>query len=446
VPLLTFDDPGIARVLALGSPGGGKTFAIIRKALLLALDRPNSIGGVVAPTNDRRQIVWRDLVELLEPMGWIESVAETKKEITLANRTTFQVLAAKRASVQYGNPLQGRSWDWCCVDESQNVDDDSQTEIDTRGRRAGTAYRVYETATNAQVPAFRVRLERYKANPLHKILRYSGQENPWTALDYWERLRGLMSERDYREKILAEDVAPDLLVYPRFVYGTREAAGTVRPRPRTPSITEQITAAKYGAPRKYVVAQDFGVLVTASIFLRAWPGPRPGEVLWWAVDEITSWAGTTADLHARKLLQRYSPEDMVVVCDPHINSKDTDKSDYNLFRAEGLEVHPATHGKISKKHRISMLNALLEDAHGVRRFFVDCDEQQRRPACQKLVESFLSMQYDSNGESEPRKDYRDMSHWTAAAAYGVFPWERIRGTTAAVSGLSAMNGGLHGRS
>lgn len=421
VPLLTFDEPGVARVLALGAPGGGKTFAIIRRALLNGLSLPNSIGGLVAPTGDRRQILWRDFIELVEPLGWIDDVSFTRKEIILANGAVVQVLAAKKSSNQYGSPLQGRSWHWACVDESQNVDDESQLEIDTRGRRAGTKYVVFETATNAQVPSFRVRLEQYKASPVHRILRYSGQENPWVEPEYWERLRKLMSDRDYREKILAEDVPPELLIYPRFSFKE-----TLRPLPNLPDITQRVTNERYGEPFKYIVAQDFGVLVTASIVLRCFGGPK-GERLWWAVDEITSYQGVTADLHARKLLGRYSVEDFLVVADPHFNSKDADKSDYNLFRREGLKIVPAATGKISKKHRIAMLNTLLEDASGVRRFFIACDNN-RNPECKKLAESFMTLQYNEAGEPEKdKKDYRDRTHWSVAAGYGVFPWERILG-------------------
>lgn len=437
LPLLTFDEPGVARVLALGAPGGGKTGAIVRRALLLALIYPNTTGGLVVPTNDRKRFVWDGLLEVAEPFGWVQSVQESKKRIILANNVVIDVLAAARSSTQRGSPLQGRSWDWACIDETQNVDDESQTEIDTRGRRVGTRYVVFETATNAQVPAFRVRLEQYKASPLCRILRYAGKENPWIEDAYWERLKGLMSEREYREKILAEDVPPDMLIYPRFKF-----TDNVIPRPRgnVRDITERVVWERYNRRGvKYIVAQDFGVLVTCSIILKCYAGATKGERLWWAIDEVTSWTGTTADLHARKILQRYGVDDIIVIADPHFNSKESDKSDYNLFRGEGLDIRPATHGKIPKKHRISMVNALLEDSSGVpnvagmaesagvRRLFIDCDDN-RNASCKKLVQSFLSMQYNAVGEAEAdKKDYRDMSHWTAAVGYGLFPWERIRG-------------------
>jgi len=423
VALLTFDEPYVARVLALGAPGGGKTFAIVRRALLNCLDRPNSIGGIVAPTDERRQIVWRDFLELASPLGWVEDVRESKKEIVLCNRAVVQVLAAKRPSVQSGSPLQGRSWDWCCVDESQNVAPDAQVEIDTRGRRAGTKYVVYEAATNSPVPSFRIRLEQYRANEkAHRILRYSGQENPWVDPDYWERLKERMTEREYQELILAQDVAPELLVYGRFNF--RE---NVQPRPQLGrDVTEQITQEKFDRRFKYIMATDFGALTTTTIVLKAYAG-KDGSRMWWAIDEFNSYQ-TTSDIHARKLLGRYAAEDFIVVCDPHFNSKDADKSDMHLMRKEGCNVVPAVHGKISRKHRISMMNVLLEDGRGTRRFFIDCDEKTKQPACRKLAEAFMSLQFNEYGEAEKdRKNTSDMTHWPAAVGYGVFPWEKFRG-------------------
>jgi len=434
IPVLTFDEPGVLRVLALGSPGAGKTFAAVRRALLMGIARPNSVGGLIAPTNDRRQILWRDFLEACPP-EWLEDVKTSKKEIVLANRTVIQVLAARASSAQYGSPLQGRSFDWAVVDESQNVTDEGHAEIATRGRRAGKRYIIFETATNAQVPAFRVRLESFKTAPDRRRINFTGFQNPWVEPDYWLRMKGDLSERDYREKILAEDVPPERLLYPRFDF-----AKTVVPRGQVPAfattdverqfysglrdVTEEITLKLYDRPCKFIVGQDFGVLVNASVILKCYQN-RLGERLWWAIDEITSNGET--DIHARKILRFYNPAEIVVVADPHFNTKEADKSDYNIFKNAHLDTKPATHGRITVEHRISMMNALLEDAVGRRRFFIDCDAN-RQPKCKYLVQSLLISQRNEHGE--PEKDRKsgitDPSHWTSAVQYGMYPWEQIR--------------------
>lgn len=427
LPLLLFDEVGVARVLALGPPGGGKTFAVIRKALLLALDRPNSIGGLIAPTGDRKQILWRDLLAIIQPLGWVDDISVTRKEITLANRTVFQVLAAKRPSVQYGSPLQGRSFDWACLDESQNIDEDSQIEIDSRGRRVGTAYCVFETATNSPIPAFKERLEQYRLHPdTHRILRYNKDSNPWVDGAFYDRMRGLMSEREYRERILVEDVPSEALVYPAFRYALHVKRRTFD----LLDVTADIVAERYGRRAQYIVGQDFGVLVNASVVLKCFVKPtKPRERLWWAIDEVTT-RNTAATVHARRILQKYTADSVIVIADPHVNTgKDSDKSDYYQFQREGLDIKPASSGysKIAQKHRISMMNSLLQDANGHPSLYVEADEHGHAE-CTELARSLLIQEYGPNGEESPRKNAGDRSHWTAAIAYGLFPFERIRGS------------------
>lgn len=428
------DSDEVLRILAIGAPGAGKTLGAVTRALLMALDRPNSTGGLIGPTGDRRQILWDGFLDIC-PREWIQDVKNSKKEIVLCNNTVIQVLAAKSSSSQFGSPLQGRSFDWAVPDESQNIDDAGQTEIATRGRRAGGKYRIFETATNAQVPAFRVRLEQFKTNKAYRRINFTGYQNPWVEPAYWEKMRGDMSEREFREKILAEDLPPERMVYPRFSLGHN-----VAPRGRVPGlsdierarlgtlidVTEKITHERFGVASKYIIAQDFGVLINAAEVLKAYQPRTGGDLYWWAIDEITSGGGT--DLHAGKLKSYYDPGECVVIADPHFNTKDSDKSDYNIMRAEGWDVHPSTHGKISVKHRIAMFNALLEDANGRRRFYVDCDASGL-PKCTRLVRSLISSQLNDYGEAEKdrKNGASDPSHWPSAVQFGLFHWERTHG-------------------
>lgn len=431
VEILTMDTTGLLRVLALGSPGAGKTFAAITRALVMALDRPNSTGGLIAPTGDRRQILWDGFLEIAQPLGWVESVSTTKKSITLVNRVVVQILAAKSSSRQYGSPLQGRSFEWAVVDESQNVDDEAHEEIATRGRRAGRKYIIFETATNGQIPAFRIRLEQFKANPLYKRISFTGFENPWVDPEYWSIIRGDMSDRSFREKVLAEDVPPERLTYHRFRYTDNgdKTGCNVMPRPTVGrDITEEITEQRFHRRARYIIGQDFGVLVNASIVLKAYAG-KNGERFWWAIDEITS--GHDSEDHAARILRFYDPDDVLIVADPHFNSKESDKSDYSLFQQAGLTIVPSVYGKISVKHRVAMFNRLLCDNQGKRRFFIDCDDQ-RRPKCKQLAQSLLISQLNEFGEPEKERKtgISDPSHWPSAVQFGIFPWEKILGTDA----------------
>jgi hypothetical protein len=190
-------------------------------------------------------------------------------------------------------------------------------------------------------------------------------------------------------------------------------------------VTEALTAERFHVPSKFIIAQDFGVLINAAEVLKVYKA-ETGELFWWAIDEITSGGGT--DLHAYKLKNYYDPSECVVIADPHFNSKESDKSDYNIMREQGWETFPATHGKISVKHRIAMFNALLEDADGRRRFFVDCDSNGM-PKCTRLVRSLVSSELNDYGEAEKdrKNGASDPSHWPSAVQFGLFHWEKKRG-------------------
>jgi hypothetical protein len=446
------DSPEVLRILALGSPGAGKTMGAVTRALLMALERPNSTGGLIGPTGDRRQILWDAFLEVC-PGAWIQAVQASRKQITLVNNTVIQVLAAKASSSQFGSPLQGRSFDWCAPDESQNIDDAGHTEIATRGRRAGGKYRIFETATNAAVPSFRIRLEQFKTNSLYRRVNFTGYQNPWVEPEYWHKMQGEMSERDFREKILAEDVPPDRLVYPRFNYSEHITPVGVPPKwlsdierkrwGKLRDVTEDITGERFNGRRaRFILAQDFGVLVNCTVVLKAFR-TQSGDLIWWACDEITTNSGST-EYHAYALRKRYDPDDCAVVADPHFNSKESDKSDYNIFEELGWFIKPAIFGKISVKHRIAMFNALLEDGaaslvetvpdaprpRGMRRFFIDCDSTGKE-RCKYLVRSLVTSELDDQGlpEKDRKNGMQDPSHWPSATQFGLYYWERTRGAS-----------------
>jgi hypothetical protein len=444
LPILEYDNPEkprVMRVMAIGGPGSGKTRTLSIWALLQGLDHPEFVVGMVGATSDRVKVLWDDFLAVAEPLGLIGERRENNRGgpvVTLANGARYEFVAAKEPSRQMGSPIQGRSWHRAVVDETQNVNDRAQADIDERGRRAGTDYRVMESATNFGLGHFAARKERYKDSPYHDIVRLNPLENVFVERAYWERFRAAYSEHEWRTRIMAEDVAPEQLVYSSFVH-----AHNVLPAPRLQGldITRQITAEKFGSDTgwSWVAGTDFGTLCTVTCWLKAFRNPKDGGVDWWVMHETTSRSDSNAGQHARRLMTWAHPGDFIVVADPGINTKDVDKSDYELMRREGLTVRPADRRAIRVKHRVSMLNALLCDASNKRRLFVDCDAH-RLPAAKKLVESFLTQVYDDFGNPENvRKNYSDPTHWPAALSYGLFPFEKLKG---AGSTFEVITGGV----
>ncbi len=418
----------------LGAPGSGKTYFLLLWAVLKSLMRPETTGGLCAPTNDRRLILWNDGVQLLSPLGWLDKdgVKATAKEIHLKNGVVWQVLATKAPSKEMGSPLQGRSWSWAGKDEMQSIAEDSHREIATRGRRAGTSYKIVGTATNQiYLASWRLYLERAKASPKHAIHRMAGKANVYVDEQYWEDLRHQMPENLYNALILGQDVTPERLVYNSF-----SIQDNVRQIPKDwKDITQKVTQEIYGQPYRYVVGQDFGVLWNASIVLKCLQDPKPQDGdpgkgrTWWAVDEVHT-KMSTGEHHAHELLKSrllstVNKSDFIVVADPHHNSTDVDKSDYAMFVNAGITIRQARLGKISVTHRLNMMNTLFRDASGRRRLFIAADAHNRE-LCPMLTKALLTQEYTETGRHMGKKDLSDMSHWPDAVGYGVYPWEKIR--------------------
>lgn len=422
VPFVTSTDKGIIREMLLGAPGAGKTFALGAIGARWTAERCNSTYGAVGATNDRRMILWKRLLAIFMPWGWVEDVVDRTKEIRLWNGVVWQVLAGTPPSQRSGSPIQGRDWSRAIVDEHQSISKESHQEIDARGRRAGKAYRVASSATNqTHLPEFRVDLERFKTQANHRIHRVAGKENPFVDPEFYENLRSRYSARDYEAIIEGKDVPPEAMVYHQFSY-----THNVRPRfAHGVDITRKLTKKVLGKAYDFIAAQDFGVIVNATEILKAYECPETGEALWWVIDEIVSIRELTST-HARKVRGRYPSDGLIMIADPHVNSKDVDKSDYAQVRNEGIEIIRARDGKIPIEARVSMMNALLRDADGRSRLFIDVDSHgdARAP---KLVQAFLTETREENGRTEGRKDLaNDWSHYPCAVGYGLFRFEKLR--------------------
>ena len=415
------------RILGLGAPGGGKSMAIVVAAVALALRNPNGIGGVVAPTGQRLEVVWRKLLELLEPAQFVQAVKLGSKELLLVNGTTIQFRAAARRSDTYGSPIAGHDWQWAAEDEQQNIDDDSLREVDARGRIV-RHYQVFSSATNDARHEFQRRLQAYKASPDKHVVRFSGPDNCFTPLEHWEALKRLWSPEDYARFVDCTDVPRAGRVYPSFSY----AENTARP-PSHQDITAQLIADKYkGVRADYVVGWDPGVITSASVIMKAWPGQGEHERRWFVLDEVTTRDATTefhaADIAKWCIARGIRQDRLLILRDPH-TGKETDDSDDVQMRAGGFPyVRRSNYGmRIERKHRVSMVNALLRDATDRRRLFL-ASSPNGVPIADKTSECLGHLMYAPNGEVDyQHKTYLNLAHWGEAVGYALYPWENIRG-------------------
>jgi hypothetical protein len=284
-----------------------------------------------------------------------------------------------------------------------------------------------------------MRLERMKVTAGVLIKRLHWTQNPWAKAESYDASRLDMTERQRREQIELEELPPENLTYARFAFGSH-----VLPRPLPPTeemkrrhagradicfgedVTAEVLARRYeGVEAHYLIGQDFGVLVNVSIVLKAYR-LLDGTICWWVIDEITTANHTGADVHAALILERYDANDVLVVADPHLNSPDVDKSDYERFREAGLKIVRSCDGFLKRKARIGVVQTLLFDPRSqLRRLFIDCTGD-RRPKAEKLVWALLSSTNDEHGEPERgrKKGMADPSHWPSALGFALYPLER----------------------
>lgn len=415
------------RILALGAPGGGKTMALVVVAVILGVRRSNGIIGVVAPTRDRLLIVWRKMLEVLEPSGLIQGTPSlSKKEIRLVNGNVYQFRAAARRSTNDGSPIAGHDWHDAVEDEQQDIGDDDLREVDARGR-INADYQVFSSATNEARHEFQMRLREYAANDNRVVVRFSGPANAFTPLAHWEALKNDWSSAVYDQYINCLAPSKTGLVFEAFDYELSTA-----PLPLAKlDVTAQVV---YDTLRlqdiQYIFGWDPGIVMSASVILKAFSDGSDRN--WFVLDEVSTPNGST-EQHAKAqqawLSRRGIPMSKVLVIgDPHEN-KEADKSDYIAMRNAGFEVRRSNGGHvIERKHRINMTNALLCDATLRRRLKLAVGPLGR-PVAEKTAECFGGLKFKFNGEIDyHHKTYMNIAHWGEAAGYGLFPFEKFRGT------------------
>ncbi len=427
------------RVLAIGAQGGGKTEMAILAGVLFALETPNGIGLVVAPDRDKTNIAWDKFLALVQPHGWVDDIRKADNQVILVNRQVVNFRGAKRSGKSDASPIVGLGAQWVVEDEQAYMDDVTIREVNARGRIAKN-FRVRSTATNEPNHRFQLRLSKWRTKPEQcKIITVDGYANVFTSLEHWDRFKSQLTEPEFDRYVRGLDIPADGRVYPAF-----SSTDSIRAIPQQPQIgsldvTREITAAKYQQPFEYIVGLDFGRTVTAAVVAKAFKGTGRDERLWYLTDEITVRDRTT-DYMGRQLLERFGgdPSRFVVIADPHgqpspNNAKEVDRSDYVIFRRMGINIFPASYSRISRKHRYSMVNALLRDANGVRRLFVARDASGA-VRCDKTVESMTMLMYGPNDEPETHdkgsRGGEDLTHYTDDVGYLLFPFESFRGSMA----------------
>lgn len=436
------------KTLILGAMGAGKTNVLAKAGILLCLylisigyaTRANVAIGATAPTQERRDIILRDLREACDD-GWYRFVAK-KCNFIVAGSVAIELRATKEQSTSTGSPIQGQNWAAHIGDEYQDQVH-AHPHVLARGRSAPNGeYQQFVTVTAKDSMRYR-KFRDDLPSEFWDILRLEGRTNAFVWPQHWERMKAEMSDREYRMKVLAQDVGPERAVYPAW---QREVNLMPVPLIGAKDVTARILGGS-GPRFEMLIGHDPGVLRNCSVMLKAYELPKRRKHVWFVVDELETLQTTTEQhgLALRDHLQNRwglnldgEDEPRVLVRNDPWSERDagTHRSVYHQLRALGFIVLAADHTAKGEGRKavplhasVEMVNRLLRSAGEETRLYIAQDINTKRPRAQKTCDSIELSEWDPWGQREmSRKDDKDKdpTDFTSALRYALWNLEKSR--------------------
>lgn len=459
------DEPhGVGRLglLVYGSEGSGKSTAIAMWLYCRWLEviGQGREGGAVAPTKRRLKMV-RDEMFKLFPSSWY-AFKRAAELVVLADGTRIQWVSTKKQSTAGGSPLQGFNWSFAAEDELQDIDDEMHDDIGQRLRAAagGRGKRI-GSCTAKQTSAFRNRRDAMMRSGEWERHTMLIARSPFIDPTFITRRATELDPREFDRRFNAIDLPPQHATYGSWARGE---PGTNKPSnlwriPDDGSWMDVTTVElmRFGPMFELLGGHDPGTLFDVTLLLKAYAPngrayhPAVHRPRWVIVDEVTT-ENTTTEQHIAKLLPRLhekwraqlrdrnnqvSGARVLVNADPYGNTDSkTDIGTYNVFKNHGFVIRPAAYsttgdptrpGRVPLDESIAVVNTLLCNAAQERRLFVAIGDDGL-PVAKRLVQTLEEDERDPHsGKADTRpKNRSDISHWSAALRYAVWPIERPR--------------------
>jgi hypothetical protein len=451
-----------AAQLVEGSEGSGKTTVLAQWHYVQWMRHlgEKREGLQTAPTNLRLGLVKREITKLWRP-EWFRYV--NRKDFVgyeLVDGCSLRMVSTHKKSADGGSPIQGFNSSWAGRDETQDQTK-AHEDIEARGRESRDGvYPQLGTATVKDSPDYRDLKSLMLSQgewALQKLLVCRSLDGsttnfemctPFVSRAFVESKLRTMTEREFRRRFFAEDQPPELLLY-----STWNRAVNLRPIPfGARKITSIVLSRKTNDRRDaLLIGHDPGVAKSGSVWLDAYELPPraaaqyglpAGEVLWWVRGELFT-LNASHEEHATAAMKktreqfgcniRPDAERAHVRCQPLGMAED--KPDLEVFatwKRIGFHIRAAQYSKdgkamshIKKETRIGVVKALLRNAAGASRLFVECDDHGQ-PVAPGLVAALETMQRDDRGRAEhEEKDVKhDKSDLPAALGYGIYVFEK----------------------
>ena len=454
-PLILHDnDP--KWTLIQGSEGAGKTVVLVMWSAVRVLENVGRrvTGGLSIPTGPRFRAV-REEIDRLWPSDWYRWRDREHRFVFHAG-PRIQIVSAVQKSKKSGSGLQGDSLEWCASDEMQ---DHFALEADIMSRGRGSRrYLRLCTSTSKDLTEWRDHRTKVQTSPLWTFKRMIGLDSPFVARSYWDEYRasGTVTEREWRRRILAEDVGPERQVY--FTWKRSHANDAPANLAPIPNGAVDVTARElrpWGRNVTVLAGHDPGLRQHVTVFLKAYEIPGKDKApRWFVVGEVTS-PESTIHSHVQAVKEtaskrwacipapdRFGQVDptaatMLVRIDPATQAGEDHPGEdvFRAWRVAGLQAKPANYAPgttrgspLKKRQRIDLLNTLMcatATVGEVRRLFVEM--RDGKPVAPMLVKALETMETNEAGKAEAeRKDADDLSHWPAAVGFALWLIESRR--------------------
>ena len=376
------DDTSRMRVLITGRRFG-KTHLCIREMCRHAAQNPGSQINYISPSyRMSKNIVWIQLVNKLTELKWIKKKNEAELQIVLKNNSVITLKGADNF-----DSLRGVGLDFVVLDEFQDIAPQAWSEV------------VRPSLSDRQGKALFCGTPKGVGSWSHKLYTQAVHEPNWNAWQFTTIEGGRVPQeeidaarRDLDDKTFAQEYLATFNTYSGVVAYNFDYKASVRP------CENPITSVIH-------VGQDFNLSPMSSTIAQM---TNQGIHVF---DEIKLMSSNTDEV-VKELKDRYPNSKIIVYPDPASRQKKTSaggRTDMSILENAGFEVRARKyHTPI--RDRVNSLNALLKNAKGERKLFID-------PKCKNTIDSLQRLTY-KEGTNQIDKD-NGLDHFFDSIAYMV---------------------------
>lgn len=406
--------PIIQDILIHGGRRSGKSSALGPCGAMAMVMYPGSLGMILGPRKRHGDRIMAMIRKVLDPSMWTYDRRDAS--LRLANTSSVVARNAQNYDQEVGDGLR-----WMVIDEAALL---SEAVYDKLSPSLADHNGVCCMSTTPRGHNW-VYQKTMKARGGSQAIRdhvFPAADNVFLSDGALRRLieaAETLSKNGYIEEILGEYVPESDIAFPDF------SDDNIRPREQlTEDVTPALCSACFGKPYRFIAAVDFNFTPTAGGIIQM---DRNGSA--WIVAEVSTsggaidaWGQALSDT-LRGLGCNDPLNECIVIADASGDYQGVGKNagfmpgTWETLLAQGWRVEPPTgmmRKNPSRKGRLDLISAMILNAAGVRRLYVD-------PGCTHTIDMFRGLPIR---DGIPSKKSQHI-HYYDGATYGIY---RIWGT------------------